>query len=274
LILKAIESPNADERKKALKFYVETGLLSDPRGKIAAIKPENIPQAPLSSRVIGEGTYSHFADAVVVKSGLAIDSDGAPRAFHPDDRRGLEPLSNAGHLGNWYALVTDDGSPSGKPVIQGPADPAPGYYISYTSLQDPSKARTDPRRYVDSSKICFIVLPGGLLGKTGEPKLSDLSVVYNQANGKVAFAVVADIGSPRRLGEGSIALAGRLGVPAISPSGKVGAGVPDGIWMVVFPGSSTGWPKTQDEIDRDAARLFEAWGGIERLKSQIQQQSH
>jgi Putative peptidoglycan binding domain len=45
LILKAIDSPDAEERKKALTFYVEAGLLSDPQGKIAAIKAENIPQA-------------------------------------------------------------------------------------------------------------------------------------------------------------------------------------------------------------------------------------
>jgi len=73
LILKAIEYPDAEERKKALKFYVETGLLSDADGKIAAIKPESIPQAPLSSRQFGEATYVHFADAVMVQSGFYID---------------------------------------------------------------------------------------------------------------------------------------------------------------------------------------------------------
>lgn len=55
LILKAIESPDADERKKSLKFFVEAGLLSDPEKKIERMKPENIPQAPDSSRqLIGE----------------------------------------------------------------------------------------------------------------------------------------------------------------------------------------------------------------------------
>lgn len=52
LILKAIESPDAEERKKALTFYVEAGLLTDPEGKIAKIKAENIPQAPQEGRFL------------------------------------------------------------------------------------------------------------------------------------------------------------------------------------------------------------------------------
>jgi hypothetical protein len=276
LILKAIEYPDANERQKALKFYVATGLLSDPDGKIATIKSESIPQAPLSSRQFGAATYSHDADFVIVRSGLLIAVDGAPRAYHPDDRSGLDFLVNAGHPGDWSGIVTEDGSNTGKPIIQGPTDPAPGYFVSATSLEDGSKARTDPRRYVDSAKICYIVLPRGVVGQSGEPKLSDLSTVYYPASGKVGYAVVANIGPRKKLGEGSIALAERLGIPAVDPSGRIGSssGVRDGVWMVVFPGSSIGWPKTQDEIDRSAANLFETWGGIERLKSEIQRQSH
>jgi hypothetical protein len=48
LILKAIDSPDAEERKKALTFYVEAGLLSDPQGKIAAIKAEIFRRHPSS----------------------------------------------------------------------------------------------------------------------------------------------------------------------------------------------------------------------------------
>jgi hypothetical protein len=52
--LKAIESPDANERKKALKFYVEAGLLTDPDRKIENIKPENIPRGPESDGRIPE----------------------------------------------------------------------------------------------------------------------------------------------------------------------------------------------------------------------------
>ncbi len=57
---------------------------------------------------------------VFYKSGMTIDADGAPKAYHPkpDDNKGLDALGNAGHPGNWWALVTDNGKPSGNPVIQ------------------------------------------------------------------------------------------------------------------------------------------------------------
>jgi hypothetical protein len=94
---------------------------------------------------------------------MMIDADGAYRAYHPANK-GLDFLANGGKPGNWWALVTENGKPSGTPVVQGPADPAPGFYISTTSLEDPAFGRKDPRRYVDSESIPYIVLPGGKLG--------------------------------------------------------------------------------------------------------------
>src|SRR6266436_10005109 len=70
------------------------------------------------------------------KSGLAIDADGAFRAYHPNDRLGLDSLAHAGHQGHWWALVTENGKASGRPVVQGKSDPAPGYYVSMTALYD------------------------------------------------------------------------------------------------------------------------------------------
>src|ERR1700712_2238445 len=57
-----------------------------------------------------------------------IDADGSPRAYHKDDKKALDYLSNGGEPGNWWALVTDTHEPSGTPLVQGPSDPAPGYY--------------------------------------------------------------------------------------------------------------------------------------------------
>jgi hypothetical protein len=81
---------------------------------------------------------------------FALDADGTYRAYHLNGRSGLECLHNAGRPGNWWALITDNGRPNGHPVIQTANDPAPGFYVSITSLQDPSRARKDPRRYVDA----------------------------------------------------------------------------------------------------------------------------
>ena len=71
--------------------------------------------------------------------GMAIDADGAPTAYHPNGTSGLDALGNAGRPGNWWALVTDTGTSAGTPVIQGAADPAPGFYVSTTSLHDAAR---------------------------------------------------------------------------------------------------------------------------------------
>src|SRR5947208_14133842 len=52
-------------------------------------------------------------------------------------------------------------------------------------------------RYVDSSTIPYVGLPGRFGEET---RLGDLSVVYRQSNGKLAFGVAADIGPAKRIG--------------------------------------------------------------------------
>jgi hypothetical protein len=105
-------------------------------------------------------------------SGMTIDADGY-YAYHPDNKSGLDYLRNAGKPGNWWALVTDNDKPSGNPVIQTKSDPAPGFYVSMTSLEDPSMNSRDPRRYVNAESVNFFVLPSKLgLGA----KLGDLGV--------------------------------------------------------------------------------------------------
>src|SRR4051794_11780091 len=58
-----------------------------------------------------------------------IDADGAYRAYHRESGRGLDLLAYAGHPGNWWGIVTHNLRPDGQPIVQGPTDPAPGYYI-------------------------------------------------------------------------------------------------------------------------------------------------
>jgi hypothetical protein len=74
--------------------------------------------------------------------------------------RGLDNLANAGHKGNWYGIVTDTGHKNGKPVTQDPNDLALGFYVFPTALRDKHLARIGPRRYVGSSTIPYISLPG------------------------------------------------------------------------------------------------------------------
>jgi Fungal chitosanase of glycosyl hydrolase group 75 len=192
--------------------------------------------------------------AVMFRSGMTIDADGAPNAYNAENT-GLDDLSNAGEPGHWDGIVTDHG----EPLIQGPGDPFPGFYISQTALVDWSKAPTDPTRYVDASKIPYIVLPGELAREFGV-RLGDFAVVANIRRGISADAIFADIGT---LGEGSIALARELG---IWPDARQG-GTRGGILYLVYPGSGTHRPRTLDEINSETDKLFQQWGGLDRLSS-------
>ena len=202
--------------------------------------------------------------AFFYQGGLAIDADGAPNAYHPEDK-GLDYLANAGKPGNWWAIVTEDGKASGQPVVQGGDAPFPGYYVSTTALEDTAKPVKSPARYVDSSKVPYVVLPPQLLSsKTeGSARLGDFAAVVNTRSGKVAYALVADRGPKDKLGEGSIALAEALGIASSPKKG----GTASGVAYVVFPGSGNGKPRTLSEINTEGERLLNAFGGAAKLTS-------
>lgn len=188
-------------------------------------------------------------------SGMTIDADGAPNAYHPDNI-GLDDIANAGLPGRWDGIITDR---TGEPLLQGPDDPFPGYYISCTSLTDRTKARTDPARYVDASKIPYIVLPRDVAVQGGA-QLGDFAVVVNLRNGKLSYAIFADVGT---MGEGSIALADNLGIWSDARQG----GRRGGILYLVFPGSGNRQPRTIEEISAQTQKLLEDWGSAEKLTS-------
>lgn len=190
-----------------------------------------------------------------------MDADGAYRAYHPKDRPGLDSLEHAGHPGNWWALATDTGKPSGRPVIQKKGDPAPGYYVSMTSLYDSRIASEgNPRRFVDAASVPYVVLPPEGFRHA---KLGDFATVMNLENGKVAGGIVADESAPELpMGEGSIALAKMLDIDADPRTG----GTDEGIAYVIYPGSGNGKPRSPDDIARLSESYFQKWGGVQRLR--------
>lgn len=202
-------------------------------------------------------------------SGFAVDADGAYKAYHPRNRSALDSLDHAGHPGNWWALVTDNDETNGHPMLQGKSDPAPGYYISMTSLVDPGNPnRRDPRKYVNSAEIPYIALtPRGLK----HARLGDFATVVNLRNGRVSGAIVADVTDPGTrapadagvpLGEGSIALARALGIDSNPRHG----GIEHRHFIyLVYPGSGNGAPRSLPEIEQNSQRLFETWGGLNKL---------
>jgi hypothetical protein len=107
----------------------------------------------------GSTLYQTESSVYCAVSKMAINADGSPHAYHPHGK-GLDKLSYAGKPGNWWGIATHNGKSSGTPVIQGPSDPAPGYYVSTTSLVDGTKDPKSQRRYANSETIPFMVIPG------------------------------------------------------------------------------------------------------------------
>lgn len=200
--------------------------------------------------------------AFAYRSGFAVDADGAYRAYHPNNRLGLDTIKDAGHPGNWWALATDTGNPNGRPVIQGKDDPAPGYYVSMTSLYDSRITdEHNPRRFVDAASVPYVVLPPEGFRYA---KLGDFATVLNLENGKLAGAIVADESAPGPpMGEGSMALAKMLGIDSNPRTG----GIERGVAWVVFPASGNGEPRPVDEIAKVSQAYFDRWGGLPRLHS-------
>lgn len=197
-------------------------------------------------------------------SKLAVDADGAPSAYHRDDRR---PWDNSRAAYDWLANVNvnDLHGIQGKDGATGPAD---GFYISATSLSDPRYPANDTRRWVDAAEIPYIVLsgkafpwPGGATVRTG-----CLAFVVDTRTGTSSGAIYADVG--RAVGEGSIALALRLGLRPFYPKcpPKVSGFGGRRFIYLVFPGTSSPPPWSAAAIEAAAQGALEVWGGEAQLR--------
>lgn len=213
--------------------------------------------------------HKNMSAYVFASKHLNVDADGAPNAYHPKDI-GIDYLANAGYPNSswWSSVLVADPRDATRAYVQGEGAFA-GYFISKTSLQDKSKASTDPSRYVDATKIPYLVFPGKFLRKKGSGRLGDIGVALNLSNGKSSPFVVADIGpSSASLGEISIALAENLGGQRVNP--KNGAGAPHGrILYVVFPHSSKQypWPLKLEDLQKHAQQLLAQAGGMDAAKT-------
>ena len=161
-------------------------------------------------------------------AGMQIDADGAngqtggipvyaPSGFKPEP---LDFLANAGGPGNWFGVVTDTGAKDGKPVKQGPNDPAPGAFVSATSYRWPQHARIDPLAYVDAASVPYIVLPSHWRALAVGVVLGCKATVTDRKTGKVLMAAgVLDFGPKTKFGEASVACAKFFGIPSSAKDG-------------------------------------------------------
>jgi hypothetical protein len=217
---------------------------------------------------------------------FSTDFDGSPWAYHPHGAysakknpkgQACDWTANAGKPGNYYGIVTKDGKGKGDPIIQGSSDPAPGFYVSPSALQDTSKASKDPARNVDAVHVDYISLPGELFkGKSPVVSKGDFATVINWKTQKVVHAIVGDVGPGHKIGEGSARLGADLGISTteIQGSGKDARclhkekdGSPDVVW-IVYPKTkhSPAWPVSASAIQSEGEKRFEAAGGLEKVK--------
>ncbi len=198
-------------------------------------------------------TILEIGGALTWKDGFSVDADGAPNAYAPagSGLLAMDYLSNAGRPGNWWALAVDQ---SGEPIVQGDDDPCPGYYVSTTALVDGSRPHSDPRRYVDATRVPYVSIARDLHARG--IVVGDVAMVLYQD--RRCGAIVADVGPTGQYGEGSIALAEALGIPSSPKTG----GCADGVTWIVFLRSRTvpPWPRPVDDFQGQAEALFAQLG--------------
>ncbi len=210
----------------------------------------------------GSAIYSVKGEpkSFVFKAGLMIDCDGSPRAYGPNNS-GIDYTANGGNdtsgkAGAWW------GGPVGsdnKPIVQKVYEPNPGFYVSGTSLVNPTYPEASQYRYIDAESVPYFVLPGS---HTNGAKVGDIGLLYNTKTGDNCYGVFADQGPSSKIGEASLRMATALNIPNNPKTGGTESKI---IVYLVFPGSIASWKPPNVWWDV-ANTLTKAWGGLARLK--------
>lgn len=242
-------------------------------------------------------------EAVLFKSPvLNIDADGAPNSYLLDGNglsyvcdgvvaiengKRITPKSNPNdwqkkcHAAWLNARATQDYSGvaifgfqtdrKNVPLIQSEGDPLPGKaYISATSVVIPGAPEGTQRRYVDATKIPYIVLPASFVTRY-KIKPGTLAAVYRKKTGLHAFAVFADGGA---LGEASVKLHQDLGskpIQKIRGVERAKSRIEDMTLIAVFP-NHVASPEADAsvwnaKIKEKGAIALDTFGGIDALKA-------
>jgi hypothetical protein len=185
---------------------------------------------------------------------MDVDVDGAPNAYGPPGKPTLDSLINAHYLERGdQAIVGYLADDNGRPILQGPKDPFPGYYISQTAFADVTNGNErDPRSYVDARNINYVVR--GDEARRKGVKVGDFVATYSKRSQRAVFAIVGDTGNPSG-DEGSLHLLQELGYPF--HDGRSDSVTGPEIVIRFYPNSN---PKhmfffTQTALDEAATRL-------------------
>ena len=256
-----------------------------------------------------------WADAnnssLLFAEGLNVNTDGTRRSYSISDFGGHDnainnlcnamsdacagvsfsarrQLTQAAFAAGWPAdqLQRTKISSSIIPFKNGkPCPPVDGFLVSATSLH--KRGITDAcdiSNYVDALEVPALVLPKGQSGFfTRGARVGDLAVVMLPNTTTPVFAVIGDSGPSKELGEGSVALAGKLLGKTEPPKNYDeirGRGAFAGRGWVVPKSFVLIFPRTLDEqnpfmatdrINEATKRKFDAWGGIARLQACIRE---
>lgn len=194
-------------------------------------------------------------NAFFFNSGMSLIAAGAPKAYHANDAVALDFLKNAGAQGNWWSLATNNGRPDGTPIVQTASDPAPGYYVSTTSLTYKDFPVSNPKRYVSATATPFIALPPSLAGKA---KIGDFAAVINKKTGALTYAIFAEVTGEGKVGAASINAAHRTRSIA---NPKNGGTQSNDLIYIVFPNSGNGFGRSSWEIKQNGKKLLDEFGG-------------
>jgi len=192
---------------------------------------------------------------------MKIDVDGAPNAYCPHDKdadgnAALDLELNA-HVGGkpegrivGYLTRNNDGRTG---IPQSKDDPFPTCFISITAFQDRKNANElDPRKYVDASKINYVV--GGDFAQQHGVHPGNFVAVHSKKHDKSVYGIVGDSGN-RSGAEGSLALLQNLGYPF--KNGISGSSDHMDIVIRYFPGSNPNKQFFFTQADLDAAATSE-----------------
>jgi hypothetical protein len=235
---------------------VETGRFSELPDRLSSWALVAIVTAlafPLADALRAQTLAPHPSFEVLTHR-MDVDVDGAPNAYGPPGKPTLDVLMNAHYLEREdqaiVGYLVDD---SRKPIIQGPKDPFPGYYISQTAFADVANHNErDPRCYVDARNINYVVR--GDDARRRGVKVGDFVALYSKRSQKAVFAIVGDTGNPTG-DEGSLHLLQELGYPF--HDGRSGSVTRPEIIIRFYPNSN---PKhmfffTQAALDEAATKL-------------------
>lgn len=175
---------------------------------------------------------------------------------------------------DWFAIALDQDPSSpriGKPCIQD-AGKFMGFFVAQTKLPaDPKLGSCEPGRWVDSTIIPYITLPGGSKAfADAGANPGDLALVHRRVGRQDLWvvAVIADTGNSNELGEGSIALHHALG-HMTSGRARHPGNLQENITTFIFPDKNMSVPITQSAIadPRLREQIFSYASGEETLQS-------